>query len=74
MKMCSSIISKQALDILIMSDSLQIVRSGTINLSTLSEATSTPVYLMCCESGILMVRMVLLPNGGVIRYSTIKHK
>lgn len=26
------------------------------------------------RSGILMVRMVLLPNGGVIRYSTIKHK
>lgn len=34
--------------------------NGTINLSILSEATSTPVCLMCCERGILMVHMVLL--------------
>lgn len=32
--------------------------SGTINLSTLSEATSTPVCLMCCERGISTARMV----------------
>lgn len=28
------------------------------NLSTLSEATSTPVCLMCCERGISTARMV----------------
>lgn len=48
--------------------------ADSINLSTLSEATSTPVCLTCCESARLIVRMVLLPSGIVIRYPTIKHK
>ena len=45
--MCISTILKLVPVIPITLDSWQIVKSGTINLSTLSEATSTPVCLMC---------------------------
>lgn len=55
----NSTTSKLVPVILITPDFFPIAKDGTINLSTLSEATSTPVCLMCCERGISTARMAL---------------